>query len=47
MSRVPDIVEWGEKQETAFTQIKQILSSLPADIIPKLLGAFFCIPAYF
>ena len=34
--RAPNVVEWGEKQERAFTQIKQILSKEPILKMPDL-----------
>jgi len=35
-ARAPNVVEWGEKQERAFTQIKQILSKEPIIKLPDL-----------
>ena len=35
-SRAPNIVEWGEKQERSFTQIKQLLSKEPILKLPDL-----------
>jgi len=34
--RAPNVVEWGERQERAFTQIKQILSKEPILKLPDL-----------
>ena len=35
-SRAPNIVEWGEKQERSFIQIKQLLSKEPILKLPDL-----------
>jgi len=35
-SHAPNVVEWGEKQERAFTQIKQALSKEPILMLPDL-----------
>jgi len=39
-SRAPNEVKWGSKQEKAFTEIKQILSSEPILRLPDLNREF-------
>jgi len=39
-SQVPNVVDWGEKQERAFNQIKQVFSKEPILELPDLERPF-------